>query len=91
MGDGGRADVGRAERRRGDRTAPGRRWVRMWWLLGAGAVAVAAAVVVIVVVAAAPWESGEDGVDGTVPAPEDAHVIGDPGAPVTMVVFSSFT
>ena len=83
--------MGRAGRRRGDRIAPRGRWVRTWWLLGAGAIAVAAAVVVIVVVAVAPQESGEDGVDGTVLAPEDAHVIGDPGAPVTMVVFSSFT
>lgn len=63
----------------------------MWWLLGAGAIAVAAAVVAIIVVAVAPQETGEDGVEGAVLAPEDAHVIGEPGAPVTMVVFSSFT
>ena len=81
--------MGRAERRRGDRTALRRRWVRMWWLLGAGVIAVAAAVVVIVVVV--PQEGGESGVEGAVLAPEDAHVIGDPAAPVTMVVFSSFT
>ena len=63
----------------------------MWWLLGTGVIAVAAAVVVIVVVAVAPRDGGEDGVEGAVLAPEDAHVIGEPGAPVTMVVFSSFT
>ena len=80
--------MGRAERRRGDRTAPRTRWARMWWLLGAGAIAVAAAVAVIVVVAVAPQGSGPD---GAALAPEDAHVIGDPGAPVTMVVFSNFT
>ncbi len=83
--------MGRAERRRGDKTTPRTRLVRMWWLLGAGAIAVAAAVAVIVVVAVAPQGSGEDGPDGAVLAPEDAHVIGDPGAPVTMVVFSNFT
>jgi len=63
----------------------------MWWLLGAGVIAVAAAVVVIVVVAVVPQEGGESGVEGAVLAPEDAHVIGDPAAPVTMVVFSNFT
>ena len=80
--------MGRAERRRGDRTAPRRRWERTWWLLGVGAIAVAAAVVAIVVVAIAPQESG---VDSAVLVPEDAHIIGDPDAPVTMVVFSNFT
>ncbi len=80
--------MGRAERRRGDRTEPRRPLARMWWLLGAGAIAVAAAVVVIVVVAVAPQEDGADGMELV---PEDAHVIGDPGAPVTMVVFANFT
>ena len=63
----------------------------MWWLLGAGAIAVAAAVAAIVIVAVAPQETGEGGVDAAVLAPEDAHVVGDPDAPVTMVLFSNFT
>ena len=62
---------------------------RAWWLVGAGAVAVAAAVIAIVV--AVVVTSDGDKVDDDLLVPPGAHVLGAPDAPVTLVVFSSFT
>jgi protein-disulfide isomerase len=73
----------------------------LWWLLGGGGLAVVAAVVAIVVVAAVPSQDDPEtpgSGDGT-PTTEDlpplvpagALILGDPNAPVTVVVFGSFT
>ena len=62
---------------------------RVWWLLGAGGAIVAGAVIAIVVTLLAT--SDDEKVDEELLAPADAHSIGAPDAPVTVVVFSSFT
>jgi len=87
--------VRRGERRREARAAS--RWgrvrprARLWWLLGGGGIAITAAVVAIVVFASIPSESNPEVVEGAELAPAGAHAIGAADAPVTMVVFSSFT
>ena len=63
----------------------------MWWLLGGGVVAIAAAVVAVVVFAVISPGDKPGAADGLDLAPADAHSIGAADAPVTIVVFSSFT
>ena len=75
----------------------GSRWgrvrprARLWWLLGGGGIAITAAFVAIVVFASMSAENQRKVVEGTALAPAGAHSIGEADAPVTMVVFSSFT
>ena len=80
--------MNRGERRRSERGESRSRQDRMWWLLGIGGFAVVAAVVVIVVVAVS---GGESEADEAALVPAGAHVVGDPNAPVALVVFSNFT
>jgi len=78
-------------RRQGRAARRMRPTARLWWLLGGGGAAIAAAVVAIVVFAIVSPGNNPGAVKGTDLAPADAHSIGAADAPVTMVVFSSFT
>ena len=80
--------MSRRQGRAARRVRPG---ARLWWLLGGGAVAIAAAVVAIVVFAVVSSGDKPGAAKGADLAPADAHSIGAADAPVTIVVFSSFT